>query len=74
MPTLPLSEGKLQAAHKGISGDVLRDNIKGLTHDVAVGLVCLRNEHLLALLLNPDRQITPSAAAVRDNLLDYEKQ
>ena len=31
---------------------------------------CLRNEHLLALLLNADRQMTPSAASVVDNFYD----
>ena len=42
-----------------------------LTHDTAPGLGCLRNEHLAALNLNPDRQMSPSAAATIDNYLEY---
>ena len=70
-PILPLSDEELQAACKGISSNVLRDNVKGLKCDTTAGLGCLRNEHLLSLLLNSDHQMTPSAAVALDNLLDY---
>ena len=57
----------------GISRELFAKQIAGLKHDVAPGLGCLRNEHLLALaiLLNPDRQITPSAAQVVDHFYGY---
>ena len=29
------------------------------------------NKHLLVLMLNPERQVTPNAAAAVDNLYDY---
>ena len=57
-PISALSDEELQAACKGISGNMLRDNGKGLTHEATSGLGCLRNEQLLALLLNSDHQMT----------------
>ena len=70
-PITPLTEEELQAPRKGIDRDVFRKRLSQLKHDIAPGLGCLRNEHLLALLLNPDRQMTPSAAAAVDHLHDY---
>ena len=45
----PLSEAELSMPRKGISYDVLKRKITQLKHDVAPGLGCLRNEHLLAI-------------------------
>ncbi|KAL7525155.1 hypothetical protein ACHAXR_000881, partial [Thalassiosira sp. AJA248-18] len=70
-PIQPLSVPELAIPRKTIDRDVLADHLHLLKHDVAPGLGCLRNEHLLALQLNPNRQQTPSAAAAVDNLLDY---
>ena len=39
--------------------------------DVAPGLGCLRNEHLLALAVNQSHQMLPSTAAAIHNYLDY---
>ena len=41
---------------------------RGLKHNVAPGLGCLQNEHLLALNLNPARKMTLSAANAVDEL------
>ena len=70
-PITPLSEDELAVPRKGIDRGVLVAKLKGLKHDVAPGLGCLRNEHLLALLLNPNCQLTPSAARAVDNLCDF---
>ena len=69
-PITPLSNEDLEKPRRGISREIFAKQIAGLKHDVAPGLGCLRNEHLLALLLNPDRQMTPSAAQVVDNFYD----
>jgi hypothetical protein len=37
----------------------------------ALGLVCLHNEHLLVLAVNPSCQMTPSVTAAIENYLDY---
>jgi len=42
-----------------------------VANDVSPGLECIRNEHLLAMMLNPDRQVTPNAATLVNNLYDY---
>ena len=70
-PITPLTNEDLQLPRKGLSRELLAKNIAALKHGVAPGLGCLRNEHLLAILLNPDRQMTPSAASVVDNFYDY---
>ena len=66
-----LTDAELQVPQKGINSEVFRKRLRQLKHDVAPGLGCLRNEHILALLINPDRQMTPSAASSVDNLHNY---
>jgi hypothetical protein len=39
--------------------------------DVAPGLGCFHNEHLLALAVNPSCQMTQSTATAIENYLDY---
>jgi hypothetical protein len=56
---------------KEIDRDMFLWDIRALKADVAPGLGCLRNEHLLALAVNQSHQMTPSAAAAIDNYLDY---
>jgi hypothetical protein len=56
---------------KGIDHDVLLWEIRALKADVAPGLGCLHNEHLLTLAVNQSCQIMPSAAAAIDNYLNY---
>ena len=51
----PLTNDKLQAKRKGISRKDLETQLHHLKQDVSPGLGCVRNEHLLALILNPDR-------------------
>ena len=70
-PITPLTEAELQAEWKGISCKDLDNCLRSLKHDVSPGLGCMRNKHLLALLPNPEPQVTPSAAAVVDNPFDY---
>ena len=70
-PITPLSNEDLEKPRKGISRELFAKQIAGLKHDVAPGLGCLRNEHLLAIFLNLDRQITPSAAQVVDHFYGY---
>ena len=70
-PVDPLSTEELQAPRKGIDRATFIRVLRQLKTDVSPGLGCLRNEHLLALLLSPERQVTPSAAAVIDEYLDY---
>ena len=62
-PITPLSNEDLEKPRRGISREIFAKQIAGLKHDVAPGLGCLRNEHLLALLLNPDRQMTPRSTS-----------
>jgi hypothetical protein len=61
----------MQLHGKGIDRDVFIWEIRALNADVAPGLRCLRNEHLLALAVNGFCQMMPSAAAAIDNYLDY---
>ena len=70
-PITPLSNEDLEKPRRGISRELFAKQIAGLKHDVASGLGCLQNEHLLAILLNPNRQMNPSAAQVVDNFYDY---
>ena len=51
-----LTAEQLEAPRKGLSMKVFGAKLRGLKHDVALGFGCLRNEHLLALNLNPARQ------------------
>ena len=71
-PITPLTGEELQIPHKGITSKVFQERLKQLKHDMAPGLGCLQNEHLLALVLNPKRQLTPSAAAEVDHFFDLE--
>ena len=71
-PITPLSKNEdLEKPCRGISRELFATQIAGLKHYVAPGLGCIRNEHPLAILLNPDRQMTPSAAQVVDHFYDY---
>ena len=70
-PITSLTEAELQSPRKGINSETFRKRLKGLNHDVAPGIGGLRNEHLLLLLINPDQQMTPSAAAAVDHLYDF---
>ena len=45
-----------------------------MKHDVVSGLGCLRNENMLALRLNPERHMTPNAAAATSNFLEYANE
>ena len=51
-----LTAAELEAPRKGLSREVFGDKLRELKHDVAPGLGCFRNEHMLALNLNPARQ------------------
>ena len=62
-----LTAAELEAPRKGLSREVFGDKLRELKHDVAPGLGCLRNEHMLALNLNPARQQTPSATSTVDD-------
>ena len=70
-PITPLTVEELQIPCKGINSEVFRERLKHLKHDTAPGIGCIRNEHLLVLVLDPDRQMTPSAAAAVDHFFDY---
>ncbi|EJK46732.1 hypothetical protein THAOC_34586 [Thalassiosira oceanica] len=67
----PLSAEESQTPRKGIDRMSFVNALRGLKSDVAPGLTCLRNEHMKALLINPERQQTLSAAAVINEYLDY---
>ena len=56
-----LTETELGATQKGINREVFDLKLKKLKHNVAPGLGCLHNEHLLALLFSSERQGTISA-------------
>ena len=72
-PITPITNAELQVARKTTNREVLAEYLHLLKHNVAPGLGCMQNEHLLALQLNPSRQQTPvwQAAAAVDNLWDY---
>ena len=67
----PLSDDQLALQCKGVDIDVRISKLAKLKHDVAPGLGCLCNEHLLALRLKPNHQMTTSTAAAVDNPWDY---
>ncbi len=67
----PLTQTELNVQRKGISKEVLTRETLSLKHDVAPGIGCLRNEHLIAIILNPKQQVTPMAATVMDNFYEY---
>ena len=52
--TAPM-EAELEATRKGLSRDVFGIKLKDLKHDVALGRGCLRNNHPIALNINPGR-------------------
>jgi hypothetical protein len=66
-----LSNDEMQLPRKEIDRDVFLWKIRALKADVAPGLGCLRNNHLLTLVVNQSHQMMPSAAAAIDNYLDY---
>ena len=63
----PLTHDELNVQRKSISKEVFRRETLALKHDSAPGCGCLKNEHLIATIMNPKRQMTPSAAAAFDN-------
>ena len=67
----PLTESELSRPRKGIDREVFRKFIRELKHDVAPGLGCLCNEHLLALIVNKNRPTTPEAADAVNNFHVY---
>jgi hypothetical protein len=66
-----LTEAELEFSRKGINRDVFDLKHRQLKHAVAPGFGCLRSEHILALILNPHRQVTPSAQSAVGNLFNY---
>jgi hypothetical protein len=70
-PIATLSNDEMQLPRIGIDRDMFLREIRALKADVAPGLGCLCNKHLLALAVNQSRQLTPSAATAIDNYLDY---
>jgi hypothetical protein len=67
-----LTEAELEFNRKGTNRDVFDLKYRQLKHNVAPGLGCLRNEHILAILINLHRQVTPSAYATTRNFFGYE--
>jgi hypothetical protein len=67
----PLTEEELNVPRKGISKEVFDRELIALKHDVAPGLGCLQNEHIIAIKINPKRQVTPSAADAMENFYEY---
>ena len=51
-----LTAAEPETLRKGLSREVFGDKLRELKHDIAPGLGCLRNEYLLTLNLNPERQ------------------
>ena len=70
-PITPLTVEEFQSPCKGINSEVFRETLKGLRHDVAPGIGGLRNKHLVSLMVKPDRQMVPSAAAAVDHLVGF---
>ena len=72
-PIAGFTAEQLEAPRNGLSREVFGVKLRGLKHDVAPGLGCLRKEHLSALNLIPARQQTPSAAntVAVGNFYDY---
>jgi hypothetical protein len=63
-----LTNKELSRPRKGIDRAVFDKELKSLKHDIAPGIGCIRNKHLLALLINPNRQATPEARYAVNNL------
>ena len=66
-----LTGAELEFSRKGFNRDMFNMKRRQLKHDVAPGLGCLRSKHILALLINPHRQVTPSAQAAVGNFFNY---
>ena len=65
-----LTATELGKPRKGIDREAFDLKLMKLKHDVAPGLGCLRNEHLLALLFSSKQQVTPSARDAATNYFD----
>ncbi len=70
-PITTLSNDEMRLPKKGIDRDMFLQEIRVLKADVAPGLGCLCNKHLLALAVDQSCQMMPSAAAAIDNYLNY---
>ena len=67
----PLTEEALSYTWKSLNWDWFIAKLTGLRHDVAPGLGYLRNEHPMALVLNPGLETTLCAKAAVDNYSKY---
>ena len=47
------------------------EKLQWLKFNVAPGLDCLRNKHLLALLMDPKREVSPSAKLAVEHYFVY---
>jgi hypothetical protein len=63
-----LTNKELSKPRKGIDREVFDKELKPLKHDIAPGLGCIQNKHLLALFINPNRQASPEARDAVNNL------
>ena len=70
-PITPLTNEELRRTRRGIDRNKFEQVLKSFKHNVSAGLGCGRNEHLLALLIKPTRQVTPSAKNAVDNFHAY---
>ena len=66
-----LTATELGKPQKGINREAFDLKLMKLKHDVATGLGCLRNKHLLTLLFSSKQQVTPSARETATNYFDY---
>ncbi len=66
-PITTPSNNELHVSKKGIDCDVFLQEIWALKANMAPGLGCLCNKHLLVLAANQTHQMMPSAAAAIDN-------
>ncbi len=69
-PITTLSNDEMQLPRKGIDSDVFLQEMRVLKADMAPGLGCPHNEHLLTLAVNQFHQMMPRAAAAIDNYLN----
>ena len=67
----PLTTEELSYSRRTLDREWFGEKLRKLKFDVAPGLGCLRNEHLLALLINPGREVCPSAQSAVENYFDY---
>ena len=67
----PLTEEELNVQRNGIIKEVFDRELIALKHDVAPGLGCLQNEHLIAIIISPKWQVTSSVVAAMDNFYKY---